>query len=495
MASASIPRFGIALANGMATGLIRTALFCWGFVLAVLFSNQLVASPWVNTDDRYLKTSIKLLADAGYLNIPINTYPLMWQPILAELANADTAHMDQAELFAFLRVTSALNAVRTNHIENLSISAASDKLLPIGFGSAYGERAKLSVGSELKGDNWALGVQKSFYHDAFSVTDYALHADVIDYSQSHDWQGSYAAYTLGNWVLSASQQPQWWGPGYDSSFHFSGNLSSYGPAAKILRINRLNSAAPLSDALSVLGPVNMTFEYGQQPGSAVLRHHKFTAARVSLKPWQSVELAASVSNHQRLSDMQQQRLGVFTDYVLTDTAFTDAASSNESQTITNFDIRYRYNKQTAIYAALTHVGDENGYLIGSEYNIANSQNQLGFSIEYQWLADDYPYWLINANAKLSPTKQLLLAMQWYQHDGTAGYVHFKQQRFAEAATIKVSSAIQAGFQQELFKGLISIDYQLARQETTGLSSISGVAGMVNKINFNHEAGIRWQWRW
>ncbi|CAM3865628.1 capsule assembly Wzi family protein [Rheinheimera salexigens] len=453
--------------------MIRLISFSCCLFIAALYSCQLFASPWVNTDDRYLRTSIKLLADAGYINIPINTYPLMWQPILAELAQANTKHMNQAQLFAFLRVTSALNYVRSDHIENLSLSASSDSLTPLGFGSRYAHRGQLSLGTELKGNDWAVGIQKSFNHESYTFNN----INGIDYTPNQDWQGSYAAYTLGNWVLSASQQHQWWGPGLDSSF----NYSNKGPAAKIIRLNRLNSALPLTDYLSILGPANITLEYGQQPGSALLRHHQFTAARLSIKPWQALEISSSISHQQGLTDEVLLRLNLPT--------FTEA--NTDSQTIANIDFRYSYNPNGAIYGALSHVANENGYLVGTEYNIANQQHQINLSAEYQWLAADYPNWLINAAAEAmhTPTEQLVLAAQWYRSDGQAGYVHFKQQRYAEVTGIKLSSAIQVGYQHELFKGLISLDYQLARQQA------SDNAINRNNISFAHEAGIRWEWRW
>jgi hypothetical protein len=465
----------------MAARLIRIITISCCLAFAALYSCQLLASPWLNTDDRYLRTSIKLLADAGYINIPITTYPLMWQPILAELAQANTSHMNQAQLFAFLRVTSALNYVRADHIENLSLSASSDSLTPLGFGSRYANRGQLSLGTELKGNAWALGIQKSFNHNPYTNNN----INGIDYTPNQDWQGSYAAYTLGNWVLSASQQHQWWGPGLDSSF----NYRNKGPAAKVIRLNRLNSALPFTDYLSILGPANITLEYGQQPGNALLRHHHFAAARLSIKPWQALEISSSISYQQGLTDELLLRLNLPT--------FTD--TNTDSQTISNIDFRYSYNANSALYGGFSHVASENGYLVGTEYNIANREHQVSLSAEYQWLAADYPHWLINAAAEAmhTPTEQLVLAAQWYRSDGQAGYVHFKQQRFAAVTGIKLSSAIQVGYQHELFKGLISFDYQLARQQTTQNTTTGHVVSNANSesVSFAHEAGIRWQWRW
>lgn len=465
----------------MAAILIRIIALVCCLIFSALYTCQLFASPWVNTDDRYLRTSIKLLADAGFINIPVNTYPLMWQPILAELAQANTAHMDQAQLFAFLRVTSALNYVRSDHIENLSISASSDSVTANGFGPRYAERAQLSLGTELKGDKWALGIQKSFNHNVYTIEN----INGANYTPNNHWQGSYAAYTLDNWVLSASQQHQWWGPGFDSSFNFSNK----GPAAKIIRLNRLNSALPITDSLSMLGAVNFTLEYGQQPGSALLRHHKFAAARLSIKPWQALEMSSSVSHHQALKDEMLERLNL--------TEQVESALYSEAQTIVNVDFRYSYNPKAAFYGALSRVASDNGYLIGAEYNIANRQHQLSFSAEYQWLATDYPYWLINASPEINtiPTEQLVLAMQWYKSDGKAGYMHFKQQRFAETAAIKLSNAIQFGYQHELFKGLISVDYQLSRQELANNSNPNINSNFNSQVKFAHEAGLRWEWRW
>lgn len=454
--------------------MFRLVFFIGCIFLTALYSCQLVASPWVNTDDRYLRTSIKLLADAGYLNIPINTYPLMWQPILAELAQIDRSQLAESELLAFLRISSAVNHARAEQIKTLAISAASDSFSPAGFSSHYAERAKLSVSTEFKGNNWALGIQKNFNYDPFALPAVS-DAGLKDYSQSHDWQGSYAAFTLGNWVFSASQQQQWWGPGYDSSFNFSNK----GPAAKILRLNRLNSAMPITESLDFIGAVNLTLELGQQPGSAFLRHHNFTAARLSIKPWSALELSSSFSYHQALKDEMLQRLNL------------PNQADTESSALSQVDVRYSVSPKAAVYAAISHSNNDQGYLLGAEYSVATIKQQLSVSAELQWFGDDYPYWLTNkaAEAALVPTEQLLLAVQWYKGNGQAAYVHFKQQAFAKTAAVKHSSTIGLGYQQALFKGLISADYQLSRQQ------FAEHVTSANDSKYNQQLGISWQWRW
>ncbi|WNO61684.1 capsule assembly Wzi family protein [Rheinheimera sp. MMS21-TC3] len=551
--------------------------------LTALYPCQLVASPWVNTDDRYLRTSIKLLADAGYLNIPINTYPLMWQPILAELAKVDRSQLTDSELLAFLRLTSAVNHARTEHIKTLEISAATDSFAPSGFANNYAQRAKIKVGTEFKGNNWALGIVKSFNYKPFSWSDtYHFSADeneaiFTDYNPSHDWQGSYAAVTLGNWVLLATQQQQWWGPGYDTSFNFSHN----GPAAKKLRLNRLNSALPFNDSLDFLGNANVSLELGQQAGSALLRHHNFAAARISIKPWSALEVATSLTYHQALDNEVARRLNAIHQLGLANADKTASLSQSQLQTIgtniffedrtaffedkstalkeeyaattiSQLDVRYSITANTAVYAGVSLANGQSrraayannrytsssnnlgnlsnkatsresnaGYLVGAEYNIANVNHQLSLTAELQKIADNYPHWLSQggADAALVPSEQLLIAVQGYQGNGQASYIHFKQQSFAQQGIAKQSIAqegivkqrqtLELGYQQPLFKGLISVDYQLQRQQLLANGAANASANIsadtrtdanagasnINKTKYEHKVALRWEWRW
>ncbi|WP_373401860.1 hypothetical protein, partial [Klebsiella pneumoniae] len=62
------------------------------------------AAPWVDSSDIYLRADIQALADAGVITVPVNTYPLMWAGIGADLAKVEPATLTPALTDAFSRV-------------------------------------------------------------------------------------------------------------------------------------------------------------------------------------------------------------------------------------------------------------------------------------------------------------------------------------------------------------------------------------------------------
>ncbi|MCP4322624.1 MAG: hypothetical protein GY787_12415 [Alteromonadales bacterium] len=47
-------------------------------LLLLIFPLWVNASPWLETNDPYIRADLQLLADAGLLDAPINHYPLRW---------------------------------------------------------------------------------------------------------------------------------------------------------------------------------------------------------------------------------------------------------------------------------------------------------------------------------------------------------------------------------------------------------------------------------
>ncbi|MFN3711950.1 MAG: hypothetical protein ACK4S8_15585, partial [Alishewanella aestuarii] len=135
--------------------------FVYTVVLAsatLAFSPLLQAAPWVKTEDQFLQQSIQLLANAGLIKTPVNTWPLMWQPILQDLAQIDTQGLTDAQLHAYLRIKSAAGFAQQDRINSLTLSGSNEALGPRGAGNQYQQEAMLSLGAELKDNNWTAAV-------------------------------------------------------------------------------------------------------------------------------------------------------------------------------------------------------------------------------------------------------------------------------------------------------------------------------------------------
>lgn len=445
-----------------------------GYFLALLLSAAAFfsqAAPWVKADDRYLRSSLKILADGGYLQTPINTYPLMWQPLLSDLANINTTTMNDSQLFAYLRVLSAANFAKQSAVKAFSLAASSDAVSANGFGQSYHYDEELKLASELTGENWALGISKTFA----TANHY-----VNDYTTDSSWQGSYAAFTAGNWVLSVAQQQLWWGPGYASSLSFSHS----GKPVKALQLSRLNSTLPLFEKLQSLGSVNVQLMLAEQPGSALLRHARVVGARINIKPLSGFEFAVSASQLHTVNsvlpvtDEQNRNIS----YHLPDSRITSVS----------IDSRYSISANLAAYAELNHNNAALGWLMGTEYLIANSEVQALLVAEYSEMADDLQQWqsLQHDSPFGQAANRGLLGLELHYRNGSSFYTNLRQQSFSQHTalvadiSLNKQSKLAAGYQTEFFDGLLTIDGELSRD-----------AWRSGNVNFSQSIGMRWERRW
>ena len=123
-------------------------------IAALLLALPASAAPWVDTTDNYLRQSLQTLAHAGVITGPVNTYPLMWNNIIADLARAKAQRTPELR-FALAHVRSAIRANKQGYISGVKLKASSDPSLFQSFGENYFETASVSVFDEYVGDDWA----------------------------------------------------------------------------------------------------------------------------------------------------------------------------------------------------------------------------------------------------------------------------------------------------------------------------------------------------
>lgn len=457
---------------------MRLSGYFLAFILsATAFYSQ--AAPWVNTDDRYLRSSIKILADGGYLHVPVNTYPLMWQPLLQNLAHIDIASMNDSQLFAYLRLMSAADFTKQSGIKTLSIAGSNEAVSSSGFGQQYQHQAEINLSSELFGKNWAVGVSKTF-------SDNSHHAN--GFEPDNSWDGSYAAYTFGNWVVSAAQQQLWWGPGYDSS----ANFSNAGRPPKTLQLSRLNSNAPLMALLEPLGAVNMQLLLAEQPGSALLRHAKVLAARINIKPPGRIEFGLSASQLHSINKVapadQQSNPAYGLSYQFPDDRINTVS----------IDGRYSITSNTAAYTEVSMISGEYSWLAGGEYVVANPRVQTLLVAEYKKVADDMQHWqsLQHDSPYGEGAHRWLVGIERHYRNGSSVYANLSFTKHSQNTALLAINPLRKltklaiGYQTELFAGLFSIDGQYSQA-----SSDNSEAGMHIDSGSDHSIGVRWERRW
>lgn len=250
----------------------------WFSVCAALCTFSSIATPWLDTQDNYLRQSLQSLAQAGLLTGPVNTYPIMWKNIAIDLNRIDSAALSPQLQFAVAHLRSALNANRGERQSGLKLKANSATANHQHFGESYFEDAALSLFQEVQSDSIAgrLQVNRRVLDDNSTEQDNTL-------------DGSYLALIRGNWVLQVDQAAVWWGPGQQSSLLLSNNAR---PLPSI-RLTRHGWQPDERSWLRWLGPWSATTFLGYGQHTSAVPQTRYWGGRLTLRPVPALELGAS----------------------------------------------------------------------------------------------------------------------------------------------------------------------------------------------------------
>ncbi|QIR15952.1 capsule assembly Wzi family protein [Shewanella aestuarii] len=246
-------------------------------LMALLKTTSSLAAPWVDTSDIYLRSDIQALADAGVITVPINTFPLMWSGIGANLAEAEPSLMSVDLVDAFARVNFYFqNAVQNKGNARGKATVATDEARFQHFGSDYRDKGELNASYEYTGERVAYKVSASGNYDPQDEKTFRL-------------DDSYFAVVLGNWVITAGTLEQWWGPGFDSSLHKSNNAR---PMPSLM-VSRNNVQAFETPMLSWLGPWSLTGGISIMEKERFAPHALLWNLRGAIKPLKQLEVGLS----------------------------------------------------------------------------------------------------------------------------------------------------------------------------------------------------------
>ncbi len=251
----------------------RPKLSAIAFAVGLSTSTFVAASPWIDTQDAYLKHSITALANGGIIKSPVNTYPLMYKSIAADLKAAHNGTIPEHLKFALKHVEHALKHGQRKRTTGVKLKAASKTNDFQSFGERHSAKGEVNFFNEIISDSWAFKSSVHFTRDAYN-------------NKKRSFEGSYLATFFGNWVISADQVSQWWGPGNDSVLALSNNAIAF-PAVRFTR--HLSNPIDLP-VLNWLGPISMTTYFGMQEHSNVLQNIRTWGARVNFKPTNALEI-------------------------------------------------------------------------------------------------------------------------------------------------------------------------------------------------------------
>ncbi|MBB1318547.1 capsule assembly Wzi family protein [Shewanella sp. SR43-4] len=244
---------------------------------AMMVYTSAQAAPWVDTSDIYLRADIQALADAGVISAPINTFPLMWAGIGADLANVEPSILTPDLVDAFARVNFYYqNAVGNRGNTSIKVAAASDEARFQHFGSDYREQGQLQGSHEYTGERFAYKISTSANYNPADDEEIRL-------------DDSYIAVVLGNWIVTAGSVGQWWGPGFDSSLHKSNNAR---PMPSLM-VSRNNSQAFETPWLSWIGDWSLTGGISVTEKERYAPHALLWNLRGAIKPFKQLEIGLS----------------------------------------------------------------------------------------------------------------------------------------------------------------------------------------------------------
>ena len=244
--------------------------------LSLFLTGAALAGPWVDAGDERLRSDIQLLADAGVIKGIVTAWPLSWADVMHDI---DTDRdLTPWQSTALARVQAAADAAGANGTVRYTghVSVAHSPVQIRGFADTPRENAEVAGGIEYASGRYAARLQATWVSNPDD--DKRVRPD-----------GSYATVSLGNWLLSATAQDQWWGPGWNSSLIVSSNARPV-PSISLYR----NLTTPFETKwLSWLGHWGLSIQVGQLESDRAVPDTVLFKMRLTARPTQNLEFGLS----------------------------------------------------------------------------------------------------------------------------------------------------------------------------------------------------------
>ena len=240
------------------------------FLLSITAVN---AEPWIDTSNIFLKAKIQLLADQGYIKTPVTTYPLMWADIAKDINNIEFALLNDRNKDAVSYIKHQLKLAQKS-LTKLEANLSLKNKRFTSFGDSFRTKNNISL-------------QRTFISDSFAMKIATQYSNSPIEGESHTrFDGSYAAASIGNWVLSAGMQDRWWGQGWDSNLSLTNNARPI-PALAISRKSAIPVGIPFTD---IEIPWTVTSFMGVMDDERVIKDTLLWGFRLNFKPLDNLEI-------------------------------------------------------------------------------------------------------------------------------------------------------------------------------------------------------------
>lgn len=428
-------------------------------VILFFIFNQVNASPWINADDKYLHSSIQTLQKSGHLSLPLASYPISWVSVLQQLAKVDRTTLTKNETLALQRILNAADFAQQENIQTLVISASTEPVNSGLQGARFDESALVSVMTEHKSHNWAMGIRSNFRIDA------------RDDKQQH-FDGSYLAYAFDNWVLSIAQQPLWLG-----TMHVqSEQLNWQGRAPKTIQISRLNTNKSLFSDETADTPLATKVILGEMPGSVSLKDSRFMLATINVLPLKKFEFGLTLA---QLRQKEQP---------------ANNAESNQTDRIDDvqLDARY-YLGPTSFYGQVARQKNKehfaNQLSLGADYHLWLNGWQSTFFTEYKNYNQHFIGWRQPESFQENPAfsnsglkSNAIIGAYFFQHKGIGVSFKVNHVRYAVQQPVRSTQLYNISAQYPLLGGLLTAEVN--HNTNTG-----------DEVTARWIGAVRYEYRW
>lgn len=231
------------------------------------------AGPFAEVGDRQLRQDVALLASAGIIRGPVDSWPLPWAQIESGLNRAkDGRNLPPHLAAAVSRLNRLADYAAQGFASETSLIATNDISTARDFGTLARGRADVSTRVEANSDTLSLSLGGGYRSD----------------QPSGPWhlEPSQLTVRLGNWALYAGNTEQWFGPGVDGALLFS---NSARPIPKV-GIKRLNPDPIDFPVLRWLGPVRLDMFAGVLNEERDFKNTITIGTRLSFAPAQGLEI-------------------------------------------------------------------------------------------------------------------------------------------------------------------------------------------------------------
>jgi hypothetical protein len=261
----------------------RKGLFLSAALIALTLSAMpAAADPWARSGDLALRHDLRLLADAGVITSPANTWPIPWATISADLGASRSADLDDpAVAAARARMQARISRVQglKGLQPNARLGARTDEFWLRTFEDTPRDQGEARIGGSWMGDRFAARLQISYAHDPLP--------------DDQEWRadGSYIAGTFGNHIVSVGAIDRWWGPSANDSLILSSNAR---PVAGVA-LERSTAKAFETKWLSWIGPWRYTLLWGALGNDTEPEDAQLVAFRVDVRPLEALEIGLTRS--------------------------------------------------------------------------------------------------------------------------------------------------------------------------------------------------------